>query len=72
MDRPHYEFEYSFRSKVYLFVSEGKNGSVKKRVQFDLMQERIFNLGFEDWKEGDLSFDDLAVTNNGDGAFYGC
>lgn len=66
MDRPHYKIEHSFRGKVYLFVSEGKNGCVRKKVQFDLMQAGIFNLGFGDWKDGDSGFDDLAITDNGD------
>jgi hypothetical protein len=66
MDRPSYEFEYSLPQAVYLFTSEGKNGRVGKRVQFDLIQDNMFNLGFGDWKEDECGFDDLVITNNGD------
>jgi hypothetical protein len=66
MDRPHYEIEYSLPLKVYLFVSEGKHGRVKKIVKFNLIQKDLFNLGFGDWKEDDHDFDDLVVTDNGD------
>jgi len=66
MDQPHYDVQRSLRSNVYLFVSEGKKGRIKKKVQFDLMQAGIFNLGFGDWKDGDCGFDDLATTDNGD------
>lgn len=66
MDQPHYDVQRSLRSNVYLFVSEGKKGRVKKKVQFDLLQAGIFNLGFGDWKDGDSGFDDLAITDNGD------
>jgi hypothetical protein len=66
MDRPSYEFEYSLPQAVYLFKIEGKNGRVGKRVQFDLIQDNMFNLGFGDWKEDECGFDDLVITNNGD------
>lgn len=66
MDQPRYEVQYSLGNNVYSFVSEGKKGRVKKKVQFDLMHAGIFNLGFGDWENGDAGFDDLAITNNGD------
>lgn len=53
-------------AKVYSLVSEGKNGRVKKRVQFDWIHGNMFNLGFGDWKDDGYGFDDLAVTDNGD------
>lgn len=66
MDQPRYDVQYSLENKVYSFVSEGKKGRVIKKVQFDLMQEGIFNLGFGDWVGGDPGFNDLAITDNGD------
>ena len=66
MDRPHYEFEFSYPYEIYSFISEGRNGRVRKRVRFDLMRGNIFNLGFGDWREGDSNLDDLVVTDNGD------
>ncbi|MBO9616085.1 MAG: hypothetical protein J7619_25550 [Dyadobacter sp.] len=66
MDQPHYEVQRSLQNYVYSFVSEGRKGRVKKKVQFDLMQAGIFNLGFGDWKDSDSGFDDLAITDNGD------
>ncbi|MGX5858114.1 DUF6934 family protein [Dyadobacter jiangsuensis] len=66
MDRPHYEFEFSYPYEIYSFISEGRNGHVRKRVRFDLVRSNIFNLGFGDWKEDDSDLDDLVVTDNGD------
>ncbi|MGV3604030.1 MAG: DUF6934 family protein [Dyadobacter fermentans] len=66
MDQPHYAFTRSHHSKVYYFVSTGTNGNIKKRVQFDLIHENIFNIGFGDWAENGIGLDDMTVTNNGD------
>lgn len=66
MGKPHYDIEYSIAHKAYLFVSEGKHGSVNKMVKFQSIRNNMYNLGFGDWKEEDLDFDDLAVTDNGD------
>lgn len=66
MDQPDYEIQRSLHDEVYSFVSEAKKGRIKKRVQFDLMQAGMYNLGFGDWEDGDSGFDDFAVTDNGD------
>jgi len=66
MDQPHYQVQRSLHNNVYSFVSEGKKGSVKKKVQFDLITAGIFNLGFGDWEDSDAGFDDLTITDNGD------
>jgi hypothetical protein len=66
MDQPHYEFEYSLPRKVYSFTSEGRNGPVRKVVEFTLIQSGKYNLGFGDWNEEKQGYDDKAITDNGD------
>jgi hypothetical protein len=66
MESPHYEFEYAIPREVYLFVSKGKHGDVKKMVKFQMIRNDVANLGFGDCKDDGLDFDDLIITDNGD------
>lgn len=66
MDRPHYNFKYSRSNRQFYFISKGKKGKIKKVVQFRLIHDRVFNLGFSDWSEETQDFDDKAVSENGD------
>jgi len=53
----------------YEFYSEGPKGSIKKVVQFQLIDETnyVFNLAFGDWEEEKGVLDDKISTNNHDG-----
>lgn len=66
MDKPNYEFEYSNPGEVYTFISEGRNGSIKKMVKFQLIYSNLFNLSFGDCSIDGEDFDDKVVSNNGD------
>lgn len=51
---------------VFNFVSEGKKGSIPKRVVFTETEwDNVYNLGFGDVDE-DGEIDDLSVSDNGD------
>lgn len=49
------------------FVSEGPNGSIRKRIEFQPTNDpKVFNLAFGDKKQGTEEIDDKVVSNNGD------
>jgi len=52
----------------YEFYSEGPKGSIRKVVQFQLIDETnyVFNLAFGDWEEEKGVLDDKISTNNHD------
>lgn len=50
----------------YKFLSEGPNGAIKKVVQYQKIDEGIYNLSFGDWNESEQSIDDSIRTNNKD------
>jgi hypothetical protein len=53
----------------YDFISEGPNGNIIKMVEFFKLPEsesEIFNLGFGDWDEAGVRFDDQSISNNSD------
>jgi len=49
----------------YYFTSSGTNGEISKVVQYSYVTGKVFNLGFG-VQQADGSFDDIAVSNNGD------
>ncbi len=62
-----YPIEASPNSSVFEFVSEGRNGSISKFVQFQPIGDPdLFNLAFGDKNITTGSLDDLAISNNGD------
>ncbi len=67
MNYPKYLYKSENHYKVYEFISEGKNGSIKKLVQYsETGTKNIYNLAFGDYNEENKSINDLTITNNGD------
>lgn len=67
MHYPRYEFEAEDELFYFEFVSEGRNGRIKKIVEFSKMNvENFYNLGFGDYDEQTGTISDKTVTNNGD------
>ena len=60
----HYRFLGSKNYTRYFFESEGKQGKIVKIVQFTFYKDNRWNLGFGDWKRGNI--DDTIVSNNHD------
>ena len=52
--------------ETYEFLSEGPNGTIKKVVLYQEIEDDIFNLAFGDWDEDNQRIDDRARTNNND------
>jgi hypothetical protein len=52
--------------KVYEFLSEGPNGTIKKFVHFEEIYTNFFNLSFGDWDEENQKTNDKARSNNND------
>src|SRR6266700_2594020 len=64
-----YPFIKRPESYYYEFFSIGPNGSIKKVVEYYLLQEleaEVFNLAFGDWDEINQRINDLSVSNNAD------
>ena len=52
---------------TFEFISEGRNGVIRKLIQFQVTNEaNLYNLAFGDRNNQTLEIDDLAVSNNGD------
>ncbi len=67
MNKPKYLYKSDEEFITYEFVSEGKKGRIKKRVEYtETNIENLYNLGFGDYDETTNSINDLSVTNNGD------
>jgi len=62
-----YTIEADASGLAYEFISEGPNGSIKKRIEFSLLfeAEQIYNLGFGDIGS-DNTIDDMERSNNAD------
>ena len=52
--------------EVYEFLSEGPNGTIRKVVYYQELEDNIFNLAFGDWDEAEQRINDRARTNNND------
>jgi len=50
----------------YEFISEGRNGSIRKTVVYAQIRSGIFNLSFGDWNAEIDKMDDSITSNNGD------
>jgi hypothetical protein len=61
-----YELNASHNAKKvkFMFTSVGDNGSIEKIIEFSLMTNNIWNLGFGDVKG--KTWTDTAVSNNND------
>jgi hypothetical protein len=68
MNLPHYRYLTSNSFTDYKFFSEGPNGKITKIVRFTKTQgfSNVYNLGFGDEIDGEVGFDDMAITNNAD------
>ena len=67
MNKPKYLYKADVEFAIYEFVSEGKNGRIKKRIEYtETTTPNVYNLGFGDYDETTNSIYDLSVTNNGD------
>jgi hypothetical protein len=51
---------------TYEFLSEGPNGTIKKVVYFQEIEDNLYNLAFGDWNEEEQRIDDKARSNNND------
>ena len=66
------EEQYKIRSKsfdtTFEFISEGPNGMIKKKVQYQRIDEdeELYNLAFGDVSSNNKNIDDKVVSNNGD------
>jgi hypothetical protein len=65
MELPRYKFK-RFNELHFDFISEGKRGSVLKRVSFVEIEYGFFNMGLGDVDEKTGIVDYLSITNNGD------
>ena len=52
--------------QTYEFLSEGPNGTIKKVIYFQEIDDNLFNLAFGDWDESEQGIDDKARSNNHD------
>ncbi|MCF2500535.1 DUF6934 family protein [Dyadobacter chenhuakuii] len=66
MNHQHYVFKYGGKKNTFSFISLGKRGRIKKVVQFRLIENNVYNLGFGDYSEEFDTLDDQVVTDNGD------
>ncbi|WP_375560443.1 hypothetical protein ACE193_22560 [Bernardetia sp. OM2101] len=67
MNKPKYLYKADVEFAIYEFVSEGKKGRIKKRIEYtETTTPNVYNLGFGDYDETTNSINDLSVTNNGD------
>jgi hypothetical protein len=67
LKKPKYHYKSEPNLNIYEFISEGKNGLIRKMLEFQKTEaEGVFNLAFGDYDEKTKTIDDLIVTNNGD------
>ncbi|NML23215.1 hypothetical protein HHL16_20220 [Pseudoflavitalea sp. G-6-1-2] len=66
-----YDFEANDTFDSFSFESQGKNGTIKKRIDYRAFSrlpngDPVYNLGFGDWTEETELLDDTSISNNGD------
>lgn len=67
MNLPKYKLEVDTSFTFFEFVSEGRKGAIQKSIQFQPTEESdLYNLAFGDRDFLTSSFNDLAVSDNGD------
>src|SRR6267142_2175099 len=66
MKYPKYPIEKRENPFVFVFVSDGPHGKIKKGVYYAKIGSNLFNLGFGDWNKEPLELDDSSRSNNGD------
>jgi len=67
MNLERYNFSTELTHSSYEFTSEGRNGSIRKGVHFELIDPKheIYNLAFGDF-DADGEINDLSISNNED------
>lgn len=67
MKLPKYPLASSDKLTTFEFVSEGKNGLIHKRVQYNKTNLKdVYNLAFGDRDNTTGEIDDTVISNNGD------
>ena len=67
MELPRYEILPEEDLLTFRFISEGKNGKIQKRIQYQKTSaDEVFNLALGDEDPITGTIDDKIVTNNGD------
>jgi hypothetical protein len=66
MKYPRYPIIMSGDPCVYVFLSEGPRGKIKKGIQYSQIGKNLFNLSFGDWSDGIHELSDSSRSNNGD------
>jgi len=65
--KPKYHYKSEPNLNIYEFISEGRNGVIRKMVEFQKTEaEGVFNLAFGDFDENTKTINDLIISNNGD------
>lgn len=67
MNLPQYDIYFNEENpNTFEFVSEGKNGKIKKLVVYQEMTQGVFNLAFGDKDLETGLLDDKSISDNGD------
>ena len=67
MQLPVYPLYATNNDTLYDFLSLGPKGVITKQVRFALLHgDKVYNLAFGDFDSATRTFDDQAVSNNGD------
>lgn len=62
-----YSISFDETQTTFEFVSEGDKGKIKKRIQFQCVDNKnLYNLAFGDIVLETNDYDDTSITNNGD------
>ncbi len=62
----HYDLESTKNKTVFYFMSEGPKGAIAKKIGYQPIGKRIWNLYFGDVTEDGEDVNDSVVTNNDD------
>lgn len=66
MDLERYSVVTDKEHFTYEFLSEGPNGTIKKVVIYQEIEDNVFNLAFGDWDETKQRINDKGRSNNND------
>ena len=66
MNNPRYKYYSGEEFHTFTFDSIGRKGTIKKIVQYSLINQGVYNLGFGDYNNETGKIDDSITTNNGD------
>jgi hypothetical protein len=66
MHRHIYDVISTNEHRTYTFLSEGPKGTIKKVINFEEIDDDLFNLSFGDWDEAVRDINDKVRSNNHD------